>query len=403
VKRFFRLAVAALCLAAALLSQAAAAGAQGGQAEGDAPRARKIDEFGHARGCDHGARLDNFAIELQNQPDATGHVIAYGPAGEGSGTAEFRMSITRDYLVEARGIAPERVTTFNGGRYKNRHESFVEFWLVPAGAEAPTPAAYRNDVVRFNGKFSESEAWDSFAWGEAMGPPVGDSNLAGFADVLKSQPETRAYVVAFNGAESAPGAWRRVAEREAAALKRYGIADERVRIIFAGYDEKLKMQLWALPKDAPPPAADAGAERRPPKATQVARMDRYQLKYEAEARSFFRGFAEVLKADNELTAYLVIRLHTPPQSDGDEAAAPDPEEPPDVDLAKLAEKWKGELKDAYGIGERRLVVLVVPPPEDWTAGEIEAWVVPAGAAPPDPYAAEDAEAEEAVEGNPKES
>src|SRR3712207_9278478 len=52
--------------------------------------ARKIDEFGRVGGCDHSARLDNFAIELQNAPGSVGHVIAYGVGGESSGAAGYR-------------------------------------------------------------------------------------------------------------------------------------------------------------------------------------------------------------------------------------------------------------------------------------------------------------------------
>src|SRR4051794_17466746 len=54
-------------------------------AQARADVARKIDEFGHAGGCDHSARLDNFAIELQNNADASAYVISYGPGGEGNG------------------------------------------------------------------------------------------------------------------------------------------------------------------------------------------------------------------------------------------------------------------------------------------------------------------------------
>jgi hypothetical protein len=362
-------------------------------AAGQVPRARKIDEFAQARGCDHGARLDNLAIELQNNPDLVGHVIAYGPAGEGSGTGDYRLLVTRTYLVESRGIDAQRVKTINGGRYKERDVSFVEFWVVPPGADAPEPASYKNDVSTFTGKFSESETWDSFEWGELFGPPVGNSTLAGLADVLKSQPDTTAYVVAFNGKDSAPGAWRRVAQREADQLKEYGVAAGRVRIIFGGYGEELKIQRWVQPKDAPPPVEDAGAERAPSEASQIGRMGFYQLRYEGEARGLFEGFAQVLKADETLTAHLVVRLKWPRGEDDGEVVPPDPDEPPDLDPARLVEKWRADLRSKYGIGDQRLVVQFVPPQDESNTGELEAWAVPMGAAPPDPYAEDPSEAE----------
>jgi hypothetical protein len=397
----FWLSAALMCVAVMFAEARVAVGQESANAGG--PRARKIDEFGDLRGCDHLARLDNFAIELTNDPSATGYVVAYGARGAGSGTAEFRLRITKDYFVNTRGLVEGRIRTLNGGRFKTRNESFIELWLVPLGAEPPRPAVYKNDADEFKGKFSEFEAWDSFDWGEETGPPVGNANLAGLADVLKSQPEARAYIVAFNGEQSAPGAWRRVADREAEGLKRQGINADRVRIIFGGYDEELKLQLWALPKDAPPPARDAGPERKPARAAQIGAMNHYQLSHADEARSFFRGFAEVLKADESLTAYVFVRLPSPRDGDGE---VTEPADPPPADMQRVAEGWRDALKKEYGLSERRLVVQVVPATEEWASGEVEAWVVPAGAAPPDPYAkpAEDAGGESAEEAgkNPEE-
>jgi hypothetical protein len=64
-------------------------------------------------------------------------------------------------------------------------------------------------------------------------------------------------------------------------------------------------------------------------------------------------------------------------------------------MRQLAEGWREALRKEYGVGGPRLVVQVVPATEEWASGELEAWVVPAGAAPPDPYARpeEDAEGE----------
>lgn len=61
---------------------------------------------------------------------------------------------------------------------------------------------------------------------------------------------------------------------------------------------------------------------------------------------------------------------------------------------QLAEKWKAELKK-HGIGEHRLIVMVVPTRETQWSGQIETWVVPPGAPLPDPSADEFADAEEA--------
>src|SRR5687768_14146482 len=38
-----------------------------------------FDEYGNLRECDHKARLDNFAIQLEQTPGSTAYVIVYSP------------------------------------------------------------------------------------------------------------------------------------------------------------------------------------------------------------------------------------------------------------------------------------------------------------------------------------
>src|SRR5687767_9801376 len=55
-----------------------------------APATQVFDEFGRVGHCDLGARLDNFAIQLQHEPSMTGYIVAYGPEGEGVGSGRSR-------------------------------------------------------------------------------------------------------------------------------------------------------------------------------------------------------------------------------------------------------------------------------------------------------------------------
>jgi hypothetical protein len=100
-----------------------------------APVNRKFDEYGNIRFNDEKARLDNFAIALQNEPGAQGHIIAYGGRRGRAGEAQARADRARDYLVNTRGIDPGRIVTVDGGFRENLT---VELWIVPTGAPAPT-------------------------------------------------------------------------------------------------------------------------------------------------------------------------------------------------------------------------------------------------------------------------
>jgi hypothetical protein len=95
----------------------------------------KYDEYGNIRFNDEKARLDNYAIELQNNPGAQGYIIAYGGRVGRAGEAQRRADRARDYLVNTRGIDSSRIVTVDGGY---REELTVQLWIVPAGATPPT-------------------------------------------------------------------------------------------------------------------------------------------------------------------------------------------------------------------------------------------------------------------------
>ncbi|MGH9932372.1 MAG: hypothetical protein ACREA9_24480 [Pyrinomonadaceae bacterium] len=94
---------------------------------------------------DQKARLDNLAVELQNDPTATTYIIAYGGRTSRIGKADLLGTRARDYLVAKRGIDQSRITVMNGGF---REEDCVELWITPSGAQPPqpTPTVQAGDV-----------------------------------------------------------------------------------------------------------------------------------------------------------------------------------------------------------------------------------------------------------------
>ena len=92
----------------------------------------KFDEYGNIKFNDEKARLDNYAIQLQNQPGSTGYILAYGSC---AGEAQARADRAKDYLVNTRGIDAGRLVTVDGGC---RSDLAVELWVVPTGATPPT-------------------------------------------------------------------------------------------------------------------------------------------------------------------------------------------------------------------------------------------------------------------------
>lgn len=109
--------------------------------------AREFDECNNCTFDDQKARLDNLAVELQNDPTTRAYIIAYGGRMSPVGQVEKLMNRAREYMVTQRGIDASRLSVVNGGY---REEDSVELWIVPSGATAPqaTPTVQAGEIKR---------------------------------------------------------------------------------------------------------------------------------------------------------------------------------------------------------------------------------------------------------------
>ncbi|MBD0325220.1 MAG: hypothetical protein ICV68_02245, partial [Pyrinomonadaceae bacterium] len=99
----------------------------------DVAACRIFDQYNDLRFNDEKARLDNFAIQLQQEPGSTGYYAIWGSCeGEGQRRADRAV----DYLVNTRGIDPSRIRTVVDPNC--RETLTVELHICPAGAN-PTP------------------------------------------------------------------------------------------------------------------------------------------------------------------------------------------------------------------------------------------------------------------------
>jgi hypothetical protein len=101
----------------------------------ETPGCRKFDMCENCRFNDEKARLDNYGIELQNDPTATAYVIVYPGRGGKPGDVQKHTTRILDYLVNSRGIDSRRIVTRVG---PVRGEPTVELWICPQGAKAPS-------------------------------------------------------------------------------------------------------------------------------------------------------------------------------------------------------------------------------------------------------------------------
>jgi hypothetical protein len=105
---------------------------QGSDIGGVAPKPTPIpvDEYGPSQDDDVKARIDNFFIQLNNNPGARGYVIIYGtPAQIRRQKAQIMRAINRP----GSGHDASRITFVDGPAGEQK----VKLWLVPAGADNP--------------------------------------------------------------------------------------------------------------------------------------------------------------------------------------------------------------------------------------------------------------------------
>jgi hypothetical protein len=95
------------------------------------PTCTEFDKYGNIKFNDEKARLDNFAVELQNKVGSTGYILGYGTC-EGEGLA--RANRAKDYMVNTRGIDAGRIVAVDGGC---RAELWVTLHVCEQGATPP--------------------------------------------------------------------------------------------------------------------------------------------------------------------------------------------------------------------------------------------------------------------------
>lgn len=75
----------------------------------------KVDEYGEMGSKAEGARLDDFAKELREQPDTQAYVIAYAGSRWWQREAKHRANCAKEYLITRQGIAKGRIVAVDGG------------------------------------------------------------------------------------------------------------------------------------------------------------------------------------------------------------------------------------------------------------------------------------------------
>lgn len=237
-------------------------------ASGQSPNneARKLDEFGDVYPSDMAARLDNFAVELQNEPTTNGFVFAFRSRRDLPGLSSRHLHWIRSYLVDTRGVDADRIKTIDGGVASTLG---YELWIVPPGkAPKPRSDAYASQVEdrtiarKFDefGYFTPDDMPESYA---GFG-----GSVEGLADALAQEPTSLAYVIVYAQYDKSgwqgsgrrfktdpAGTAQQTMRRKKVELIKLGVLPSRIRLVNGGYRKARAIELWIVPRGERAPIA----------------------------------------------------------------------------------------------------------------------------------------------------
>ncbi|HEX7313781.1 MAG TPA: hypothetical protein VF297_07655 [Pyrinomonadaceae bacterium] len=389
-----------LCMLSAAGVVAAAAGLVSAQERRDGrPLARKVDEFPRLRGCDPGARLDNFFFEMENSPGAKGYIVARDSRERLRGAAHVWGESFVRYFEMVRGLEASRFVLIDAAAVPGEDLS-MELWLVPAGAEPPTfEPRGKKESRPFSGKYAELSVFDEKTFNDVDGSSGGAFTegmlYSAYAGVLKKQPDAQGYLVVYSPPEAAPGYWQRAGTREQAKIAWHEVGAERLTVISGGVVPPKKksegeeeevvyghIELWVGKKESPP-VKHVEVETALTEAVLLGTNSFYEEEDDAAAW-MLNNLAAMMRADSKAVGCIIVYP-------GDGGTVPYGEggtEKPAPDVFKIAEGWKAALLKKHGFEPGRVVVMNGPREAGTSSGRLETWAVPYGATMPDPFAEE---------------
>ena len=147
-----------------------------------------VDEFPTVACDDFLARIENFLIELQNNPDSQGYAVVSGSSEETRRKAGYELIIKG--AVALRNFDKNRIISVRGKAAKDLQ---VQFWSVPPGAKKPDFKETEWDFVfppqtkAF--KFRDDNTNDDIC------PPTPFETI--YAEYLNANPRARGHIVIY--------------------------------------------------------------------------------------------------------------------------------------------------------------------------------------------------------------
>lgn len=220
------------------------------------------DEFGKICSEDLMSRYDGYMVRLYNEPSAMGYFVFYGEENFEGRNLNF-IEYLKSIYPTRRGFDKTKLVLRRGA---NRPQMHIQFWVVPAGADAPKPVKEfvpekiasttlfdKNWADLYRDEYSkrrEIYVNGFYDLGCEFSP-----NVKEFAEILFANPELTGYLVVYTKFGKGAKRGNQVAAFAVRDLvKNYKVPRARLKTIYGDNREEPEIELWLVPKGDKPPA-----------------------------------------------------------------------------------------------------------------------------------------------------
>jgi hypothetical protein len=206
--------------------------------------ARRFDSFNDLRTSDLKAHLDLYAEALLKEPNLRAFIVCYRREGWMPGSFLRYIHGYSDYLINSRGVLPERVSVIDGGIAENE---LTELWLAPMGSDLPNRSTTVPSTAGVPLKFDSIRVGSGCVGEYTLELQEPEDSVRFFAQALHSSP-MKGFIVVHRSTWGTLAEARKLAESSKRTLtQQHGIAADRVVTRLSSSRSCLEMNSWLLP------------------------------------------------------------------------------------------------------------------------------------------------------------
>ena len=250
------------------------------------PESILIDSFSYTNSEDMMARIDNFTVQMQNNPSAKGYIVI-------KGKKPARITVEKEIksYLKMRAFDMKSVVFLNGEGDKTAK---IELWLVPPGAKPPA-------IEKKSEKKPQAILSDAFRYANSEDMMA---RIDSFTVQMQNNPSAKVYIIT-NGNKRTR---MKVGKEVKNYIKIRFSNTSRLVFLNGDGDTSAYIELWIVPNGAEPPAPKKAVDEASDKFEMPDKPFVFSEEYALDLNESLdaEGYAEVLKQYPKSRGNIVI-------------------------------------------------------------------------------------------------